>query len=152
MESFYHFMIKGHSGLRWVALILLLWAIFNAVSKKSGGLYTKGDRKLNMFAMVSLHLQLVIGLILYFISPLRQLAFMNFGAAMKDGMLRHIAIEHITMMILAIVFVTIGHAKSKRVTDANAKHKKIMVFYIIGLVLILAAIPWPFRGWGHGWF
>jgi hypothetical protein len=152
MESFFNIMVRSHSGLRWIALILLLWAIFNAATKKSRGFYTQGDRKLNMFAMVSLHLQLVIGLILYFISPTVKVAFANMGAAMKNGMLRHMSIEHITMMVLAIVVITIGHAKSKRVSDAASKHKKILVFYTIGLLIILAAIPWPFRGWGNGWF
>lgn len=152
MGEFYNILMRTHSGLRWIALILLLYAIVNAAMKKSKGVYTQGDRKLNMFAMVSLHLQLVIGLILYFVSPRVQVALANFGAAMKNGMLRHVALEHIVMMVLAIAVITVGHAKSKRVTDAAAKHKKILVFYIIGLILILAAIPWPFRGWGNQWF
>ena len=149
--EFFNIMLHTHSGLRWIALILLLWAIFNAVSKKSSGIYTPADRKLNMFAMVSMHLQLVIGLILYFISPNVKVALANMGAAMKNTMLRHVSVEHIIMMLIAIVLITIGHAKSKRLTDANAKHRKIFLFYTIGLLIILAAIPWPFRGFGH-WF
>ena len=149
--DFFSIMLHTHSVLRWIALILLLWAIFNAVSKKSAGIYTPSDRKLNMFAMVSMHLQLVIGLVLYFISPNVKVALANMSVAMKNTMLRHVSVEHITMMVIAIVLITIGHAKSKRVNEATSKHKKILVFYTIGLLIILAAIPWPFRGFGH-WF
>lgn len=150
--NLYEILLRTHSGLRWIALILLLFAIINAAMKKSKGVYTPGDRKLNMFAMVSLHLQFVIGLVLYFVSPRVQVALANFGGAMKDKVLRFVSMEHVLMMLLAIVLITIGHSKSKKVAEAAAKHKKILVFYVIGLIIILAAIPWPFRFDYAHWF
>jgi len=139
-------LVRSHSGLRWVALGLLIYAIFNALRKKD--FYTKSDRLVNMFAMVSLHIQLVIGLILYFTSS--KVSFVD--GWMKNQLLRFYGMEHISLMILAIILVTIGHAKAKRATEPAKKHKTILLFYAIGLILIIASIPWPFRKLGAGWF
>jgi NADH:ubiquinone oxidoreductase subunit 2 (subunit N) len=132
--------------LRWIALGLLIYAIFNALRKKD--FYAKSDRMLNMFAMVSLHIQLVIGLILYFTSE--KVKFVE--GWMGNKVLRFYGMEHILLMILAIVLVTIGHAKAKRASEPSKKHKTILLFYAIGLILIIASIPWPFRQLGAGWF
>jgi hypothetical protein len=139
-------LVRSHSGLRWIALGLLIYAIFNALRKKD--FYAKSDRLVNMFAMVSLHIQLVIGLILYFTSS--KVSFVD--GWMKNQLLRFYGMEHLSLMILAIILVTIGHAKAKRSTDPAKKHKTILLFYAIGLILIIASIPWPFRNLGAGWF
>jgi NADH:ubiquinone oxidoreductase subunit 2 (subunit N) len=140
-------LVRAHSGLRWVVLGLLIYAIFNALRKKD--FYAKSDRMLNMFAMVSLHIQLVIGLILYFTSE--KVKFVD--GWMGDSIRRFYGMEHILLMVIAIVLVTIGHAKAKRATESAKKHKTILIFYAIGLILIIASIPWPFRNLGvEGWF
>jgi len=140
-------LVRAHSGLRWVVLGLLIYAIFNALRKKD--FYAKSDRMLNMFAMVSLHIQLVIGLILYFTSS--KVSFVE--GWMKNQLLRFYGMEHILLMVIAIVLVTIGHTKAKRATESAKKHKTILIFYAIGLILIIASIPWPFRNLGvEGWF
>lgn len=139
-------LVHTHSGLRWVVLGLFVYAIFNALRKKNT--YEKSDRLLNMFTMVSLHIQLVIGLVLYFTSS--KVSFVE--GWMKSDLLRFYGMEHILLMIIAIVLVTIGHGKSKRALDSTKKHKTIVLFYSIGLLLILASIPWPFRNLGAGWF
>ena len=139
-------LVRSHSGLRWIALGLLIYSIYNALRKKDFD--AKSDRMLNMFAMVSLHIQLVIGLILYFSSS--KVSFVD--GWMKNQLLRFYGMEHISLMILAIILVTIGHAKAKRATEPAKKHKTILLFYAIGLILIIASIPWPFRNLGAGWF
>ena len=139
-------LVRAHSGLRWVVLGLLVYAIFNALRKKD--FYAKSDRLVNMFAMVSLHIQLVIGLILYFTSV--KVSFVE--GWMKNQLLRFYGMEHILLMIIAIVLLTIGHAKAKRASEPSKKHKTILLFYAIGLILIIASIPWPFRQLGAGWF
>ena len=139
-------LVRAHSGLRWVVLGLLVYAIFNALRKKD--FYAKSDRLVNMFAMVSLHIQLVIGLILYFTSV--KVSFVE--GWMKNQLLRFYGMEHILLMIIAIVLVTIGHAKAKRASEPSKKNKTILLFYAIGLILIIASIPWPFRQLGAGWF
>jgi 4-hydroxybenzoate polyprenyltransferase len=136
-----------HSGLRWVALILLLLAIVNAFTSKE---YDKKHRLINLFAMVSLHTQLLIGLIQYF-GTSTKVQFIE--GWMKNPLLRFYGMEHILLMIIAIVLVTIGHSKSKKGTTPEEKFKPVKLFYLIGLILILAGIPWPFREvLGGGWF
>jgi hypothetical protein len=127
--------------LRWIALILLIAAIINALVSKSKGRYEKKDKMLNLFAMVTLHTQLLIGLGLYFISPK-----VNFNSGwMGDASLRFFGMEHFIGMLLAIVVITIGRKKAEKSIENADKHKKIVTWYLIGLLLIIAFIPWPFR-------
>ncbi len=137
----------AHSGLRWVALILLLLAIVNAFTSKT---YEKKHKLINLFAMVTLHTQLLIGLVQYFVTS-QKVQFID--GWMKNPLLRFYGMEHILLMIIAIVLVTIGHSKSKKGATPEEKFKPIKLWYVIGLLLILAAIPWPFRTvLGGGWF
>ena len=138
----------AHSGLRWVALILLLIAIINAIRKKGSSNYEKKDKMINLFTMISLHTQLLLGLILYFTSD--KVKFI--AGWMKQPMLRFYGMEHILLMIVALVIVTIGRKKAEKVEAPYSKHQLIAKWYLIGLILILAAIPWPFRNLGAGWF
>ncbi|MEN9744128.1 MAG: hypothetical protein RLZZ65_1933 [Bacteroidota bacterium] len=139
-------LVSAHSGLRWIALILLLLAIFNAFTAKS---YEKKHRLINLFAMVSLHTQLLIGLALYFTSAKVQFV----DGWMKSALYRFFGMEHLVGMLIALVFVTIGHSKSKKATESTAKFKAIKLWYVLALILILAFIPWPFRtALGGAWF
>ncbi|MFI5203068.1 MAG: hypothetical protein ACHQF2_01130 [Flavobacteriales bacterium] len=151
-NSFFDFLVKSHSGLRWIILALLLAAIVMAFSGRSNGKPFASNKKVYLFTMISMHIQLLIGLILYFMSPAVKIALNNFGAAMKIAPLRFAALEHLLMMLIAVALITIGYSKSKKAEDDSKKHKAIFLFYTIALIVILAAIPWPFRGWGHGWF
>lgn len=125
-----------------MVLILLLAAILKTFSGwKSKREFLAGDKKLAMFAMIAFHLQWTVGLILYFLSPKVQFV----PGMMKITMLRFYAIEHIFGMTLAMILLTIGYSKAKKLADSTAKFKKIFWFYTISLLLILATIPWPFR-------
>ena len=144
----YNGLLHAHSGLRWIVLILLLAAIFNAFSKKKNGTWTARDKKVTLFAMIFTHIQLLIGLVLYFISPK-----VTFGEGMmSDSILRFYAVEHLVTMLPAIVLITMGYSKSKRASSDAKKFSLVATFYLIGLILILAGIPWPFRIPGAGWF
>ena len=135
----YHFIQKFHSGWAYVALLLLLFAVVNAwlgVGSKKG--FTKKDRTLALIALIVIHIQLLVGLILYFVSPLGKQALGN----ISDSALRLTALEHPLINVIAIVLITIGWSKHKKATTNTAKFKSIAVFYTIGLVLILARIPW----------
>ena len=138
----------AHSGLRWVALILLIIAIVNAFSKKGVSLYVKKDKMINLFTMISLHTQLLLGLILYFTSD--KVKFVE--GWMKQPMLRFYGMEQFVMMLAALVIVTIGRKKAEKIEAPYSKHQTIGKWYLIGLLIILAAIPWPFRNLGAGWF
>jgi membrane protein DedA with SNARE-associated domain len=140
-------LVHAHSGLRWLVLGLLLYAIFTAIGKNKSS-YEKRDKMVNLFAMISLHIQLLLGLILYFISPKVSFA----SGWMKDAALRFYGMEHLIGMLAAIVVVTVGRKLAEKQESAILKNKKIALWYVIGLVLIIASIPWPFRGLGGQWF
>jgi cytochrome bd-type quinol oxidase subunit 2 len=126
-----------HSGFRFLVLALILVAILTALAGWLGkGAYTKGNRKLYLFAMISAHTQFLIGLVLYFISP-----FVQFGSTtMKDATTRYWTVEHIAMMLFAIVLITIGHSRSKKATLPEAKHRAIAIFYFLAAVVVVVAI------------
>lgn len=136
-----NFLVHAHSGLRWIALILLIVAIVNAGSKLKSGGYLKKDKLINLFAMIVLHIQFLIGIIMYFMSGRVNMS----EGWMKNPMFRFFGMEHFIGMILAIILITIGRKKAENASNDAKKHKTILVWYLIGLVLILAFIPWPFR-------
>ncbi len=148
-------LLHTHSFLRWILLILLVMTILRSYNGwKSKRSFTPGDKKLTLFTLIFAHVQLLIGFLLYMVSPSVQMALADMGAAMKDRMLRFWAVEHITVMIIAILIITIGNAMAKRAVNDTDRFKKIFIYFSIGLILILISIPWPFvqTGVGRGWF
>lgn len=138
-------LIHAHSGLRWVVLFLLISAIVVAYNNsKKGTPYSKDANKIGLFALIFTHVQLLLGLILYFTSDL-----VKFGAGvMKDSLLRFYTVEHVLMMLISVILITVGYSKAKK----SGSWKKQFTFYLIGLLIILLAIPWPFRNLGGHWF
>ena len=138
----YNFIQKFHSGWAYLALLLLVLAVVNSVigmtSKKE---FTSKDRKIALFALIATHIQLVVGLILYFISEVGMKAFSTEGA-MKIPELRLTMLEHPLTNIIAIALITIGWSKHKKGAANESKFKSITLFYGLGLVLILIRIPW----------
>ena len=138
----YNFIQKFHSGWAYLALLLLVVAVINAVigmtSKKE---FTAKDRKIALFGLIATHIQLVVGLILYFVSEVGFKAFAIEGA-MKIPALRLTMLEHPLINIIAITLITIGWSKHKKATSSKAKFKSIAIFFGLGLLLILARIPW----------
>jgi uncharacterized membrane protein YozB (DUF420 family) len=139
-------LIHAHSGLRWVALFLLVYAIFNAATSQSSGKYEKKDKLINLFAMVMLHVQLLIGLVLYFTSLKVQFVEGWMSSDVAGGMYLFYGLEHLLGMVVAIAVVTLGRSKAeKKLKGTRDKHRRILISYTIGLLIILAMIPWPFR-------
>lgn len=143
-------MLHAHSGLRWIALILIIFAIINAFTGgKQGRNFEKKDKMINLFTLISFHTQLLLGLILYLTSVKVQFT----SGFMKEAVLRFFAVEHPLMMLISIGLVTIGYSKSKKADTSRMKFRKILIFFTIGLVILLAGIPWPFReALGSKWF
>ncbi|MDX1653092.1 MAG: hypothetical protein R3277_11400 [Brumimicrobium sp.] len=143
-------LIAAHSGLRYIILLLLLIAIINALLNRNSDTYSKKDKMINLFTMIFLHLQLVLGLILYFISDKVQFV----EGMMGDAKFHFFAIEHALIMFFAILLVTIGRGKAERHPINKIRHKLVFRYYGIGLILIFIAIPWPFiyPELGAGWF
>lgn len=137
-------LLHSHNMFRWLVLIVLILAIyFASTGWAKKGKWNKKDNVTGLLLVIFMDLQFLIGIILYaFVSPLTKAAFADFGAAMKNADLRFYAVEHILMMIIALVLVHIGRAKSKREPIAWKKHRTAAIFYGISLLLIIAAIPW----------
>ena len=115
--------------------------------KNGSGFGVKG-KMINLITLASVHLQLVIGLVLYFISP--KVSLSNVFA---NDVHRFYTLEHLVMMVVAIALITIGYSKAKKATKDKAKNRKTFIFFGLGLIIILAGIPWPFReALGGGWF
>jgi hypothetical protein len=135
----YSTLLGLHSGLRYLVLLLLavslLLAIVGLFGKKP---YTQTNRKLNLFAMISTHTQFLVGLILYFFSPL--VNYSNMGQAMKETMTRYWTVEHFVMMLFAIVLITLGHSRSKKAAVDFNKHRSIALYYGLAVLVIVVAI------------
>ncbi|HNP19150.1 MAG TPA: cytochrome B [Fulvivirga sp.] len=145
----YDILLHAHSGLRWLVLATLIIAIVNSFGKTRGGVtYSKKDKQKALFALIFTHLQFVIGLVMYFMSP--KVVFE--AASMKSDVLRFFLVEHVGLMLVALIFITVSYSKAKKIAMDGKKFKTIMIGYLIGLILILAAIPWPFRDLGGSWF
>lgn len=130
-------LLHSHHYLAYLALLLIfLAAIKSLVGFLQKQNYTKIDKQLALFAMILVHLQLTVGLVLYYKSP-----NVNFSQAMSEGY-RFYTVEHIFAMILGIGLITIGYSQAKRATTSTDKHKKVALFYTLGLLLILSRIPW----------
>ncbi len=135
----YNILQKFHSGWAYLALLLLVIAVANAlIGKFSKREFKPLDRKISLFGMLSIHIQLLVGLILYFVSPI---GFASLGQ-MSDKLVRMTSLEHPLINIIAIVLITVGWSKHKKGLDSKAKFKSIAFFYSIGLLLILSRIPW----------
>lgn len=133
-----------HSLTAYVVLVLLFVALLNAIMgsiKKSD--FSPRDFKLTLWALIATHIQVVLGLVLYFISPLGIKSFSSNGAQiMKDATLRLFAVEHISVMLIAAVILTIGYSKQKRTEESAVKFKRISIFYGLAFILVLSRIPW----------
>ncbi|TWJ03254.1 hypothetical protein JN11_00791 [Mucilaginibacter frigoritolerans] len=133
----YEFFKDLHSGFRYVVFIMVLLAIiqslFGWLGKKP---YTEVNRRVNLFALISAHTQLLIGIVLYILSPNVQFN----SSTMKTETTRYFTVEHWLMMVIAIVLITIGHSKSKKIILPEGKHKTIAIFYIIAFLIIIGAI------------
>jgi uncharacterized BrkB/YihY/UPF0761 family membrane protein len=120
-------------------------ATFNALigyfAKKE---YNPKDFRISLFALIVSHLQLLLGIVLYFFSPLglKSIANNGMGAVMRDSVLRLNAIEHPIVMILVVVFITMGYSKHKKKLVSTPKFKVLAILYSIALVLMLSRIPW----------
>jgi len=130
-----------HSGMAYLALLALILAVLMVLigffGKKS---FTPTTKKVTLVALILSHLQLVVGIILYFVS---HVGFKNLsGEVMKDSVARLNAVEHPLTMIIAIILITIGYSRAKRREDSQAKLRSFLIFYGLGLFLILLRIPW----------
>lgn len=144
LASFYPALLALHSWLRWLVLLTALIAIFMALAgwlgKKPAG---PGLRRASLFFVSSMDLQFLLGLALYFfVSPITRAALANFGAAMKAPESRFFAVEHSTLMLLAVICAHLGAIRARKAPSDLQKFRGAAIAYLISLFLLLAGIPW----------
>lgn len=140
-----------HSILRWVVILTALFALIRALtglSFKRG--WMEMDNRAGLFFTSAMDLQLLVGLILYFfLSPTTTLALQNFGGAMSNPQARFFAVEHVAGMFIAVVIAHIGRSLSRKAPTAAQKHRRALIWFAVSLLVLLAAIPWPFLAYGR---
>ena len=139
----YKFLQLIHNWNSVILLGLLIICILQAAIGMFGRkAFTKSNNRMQVFLIISAHTQLLIGFILYGVSPTTSIAMSNFGAAMKDAILRFWAVEHVTSMVLAVIAIQVGRSISKKALTDKAKFKRSLIFFVIALIIILAVLPW----------
>jgi hypothetical protein len=131
-----------HSWLRWLALVAGGGATFFALGT-AGGALARAERWGRIF-IIALDAQMLLGLLLYGLySPYTAAAMKDFGAAMREPVLRFWAVEHVTLMVLAVVIAHVGKVLARKSADASAKRKRLLICFGIAVLLILLGMPWP---------
>ena len=142
MESI---LIESHSGLRWILLLMIIYVLVKNHNTPSDNPKKKID--IPLYTLILFGLQIIIGLGLYFMSN-----SVSFEAGfMKNAQLRFFSMEHVVGMTIAFLVMLRGYFKIRK-TAVFSWNKVIRLYYGIALLIILLSIPWPFRGFGHGWF
>jgi hypothetical protein len=132
-----------HSVLRYFILALLVIVIVQSlVGWLNNKPYGKIENRIGLFLFITTHTQLLVGIILFFVSDV----VMFSSEAMKNDMTRYWLVEHNTAMLIAIALITMARTTSKKMSDPNAKHKRMFIFNTIALIIILAAIWMSKRG------
>jgi hypothetical protein len=144
-----------HSILRWVVviagLVAFVWALAGWLSNRS---WTATENKIARVFSTSMELQVLVGIVLYVVSPLVMSALADFGGAMRNSTLRFFAVEHVLGMIFALGMIHMGRVLGRRAKSDAGRHRMAAIFNAIALIVILLSIPWPFTAAGAGrpWF
>jgi hypothetical protein len=134
-----------HSIFRWLVLLSLFYSIFRAYQGYfSDKIFSKTDDSVRHWTATIAHIQLVLGITLYSQSPIIKYFWKNFTEARESFDLFFFGLIHISLMLISIILITIGSSISKRKTDDREKFKTILIYFVIALVIIFIAIPWPF--------
>ncbi|TGK00483.1 hypothetical protein EHO58_18690 [Leptospira selangorensis] len=146
----YSYLLIFHSFVRWLVLFFLLFTLIRCIR---GIVFRKNFEKWDNLGRILLitfsHFQLILGFFLYFKSPIIRSFFQDPAGAFQISDLRFFAVIHISIMIISVVFLTIGSAISKRKKEDSEKFKNLFVWTLISIILILIAIPWPFSPFAH---
>jgi hypothetical protein len=134
----YELALTLHSWLRWAALLAGIAATLMALMNRPQ------VERWGLIFMITLDLQMLLGLLLYFaLSPNTAAIFTDFGAAMRDPAARFWAVEHISMMLIAVILAHAGRALARKAKTPGARRMRALVCFGLATILMIAAIPWP---------
>ncbi|WP_285008504.1 hypothetical protein [Pedobacter faecalis] len=141
----YELLLPLHSLFRWLVLFSLFCAVFTALfAYVKGSPFSKWHNSLRHWTATIAHIQLMLGILIYTKSPLVKAFFSAPADHGGRAGFSFFAVVHLGLMLLSIVLITIGSAKAKRQQESAEKFKTMLVWFSIALLIILAAIPWPF--------
>lgn len=152
MQEIYEIVRILHNLVRWAVLI---FGVIAAVRALAGWLGRRGwlpvDDRLGLFFTMSLDIQVLLGLLLYFVlSPITTENFSRMGEVMGNPAVRFYLVEHALLMLVALVLAHIGRSRAKKAPNPIARHRAAAIFYTLAIILVIVAIPWelinPFRG------
>lgn len=144
-KTMYQTILEGHSFIRWLVLVSLLYSIYIAYKGYSQKLsFTKKDNLIRHWTATIAHIQLIFGILVYVQSPIVKYFWKNFNEAIQNLDASFFGIIHIVLMLLAIVLITIGSALAKRKSSDEQKFKTMLIWFSLALLIIFIAIPWPF--------
>lgn len=135
----YSIVLILHSWLRWAAILAGLAATASAAAGPGAR-----SEKTGRWFIIAMDVQFLLGLLLYvFLSPTTSGIFGDFGAAMRDPVARFWAVEHIAMMIGAVVFAHLGSVLARKAPTPAARRTRMMICFAIATLLMIAGTPWP---------
>lgn len=140
----YPVFLSIHHYLSWgVVLVLILAAGKAWKSLLFKNRWTSTDTILASLLTVGADLQLLLGIVLYAaLSPVTRQAFNNFGAAIADPGIRFFAVEHIAMMVVAVIILYIVKSRVRKAQFNARKHRMSAIWNTVALALVLFSIPW----------
>lgn len=141
----YPTLLVFHSIIRWLVLASLIFAIYKAYQGwLRGKSFTKKDHQIRIITIAIAHTQLLIGMLLYWLSPIVKYLLSDFKAAISNMDSRFFGMEHSVMMLFAVILMSIGSVLAKKWTEDKSKFKALAIWFSIALLIILISIPWSF--------
>lgn len=152
-SEFYSILVHLHSIGRWLLLVALLTTIFRSLTARNRE-FEKSDQRMGILLVIILDLVVLAGLILWYLGPLRQLKGIGIEDTMANSIARFFVLEHPFAMLVALILIHLGKRQSRKQIPDSAKHRRTAAFYLIGLLIILISIPWPFldNGTNGHWY
>lgn len=142
--NFYALLLLIHSWNRWLAVLALLattgLAWYGWLSNKP---YAKRDAILRGATVGLNHLQIIIGFVLYFQSPLVAYLRSDRHGSLQVPEVAFFGVIHISVMVIAALVLTVGGAIARRGETDAKKFRTVVIFFTIAIVLILLAMPSP---------
>ncbi|MCS7039008.1 MAG: hypothetical protein RMN24_10315 [Anaerolineae bacterium] len=148
----YPLFLALHNLLRWLVIIAAIIVLVRTLrGLRSRRPWTALDDRMGQLYTVSMDIQLLVGLVLFFVlSPLTRMALTNMAAAMSDATMRFFVVEHFPYMLVAVILAHIGRVRVRKAAEDRARFRQTLIWMGLSFLIVLIAIPWPFLSYGRG--
>jgi hypothetical protein len=146
MQAAYPHLLITHSWVRWAVLVLLVTVVVRAWRgrRARNAVWSPVDERCHAALVGVADLQMLLGLVLYAVSPFARAFLADPIANQKVRILRFFGEEHIVAMVVAIALLHVGRTRSQRVADVTQRHRRVFAWTLAALILVLLSIPWPY--------